>query len=103
MEALLQAALAAPEDRRLQALRVLRGDTSPAPAAPAVEPYLLMKDIARQLNLSGCTLWRYEIPGHDLGGRRRFRMSEVVAYLESEEFKARATDLKTQRREGRPS
>ena len=99
MEELLQAALAAPDDRKKQALDILRGQTSPAPARPAVEPYLKMKELSQLLNLSVCTLWRYCVPGHELGGRRRFKMSEVTAYLESDAFKAKVEELKEERRD----
>jgi len=97
-EELMQAALVAPDERKAAALRVLKGETSPTPAASAVEPYIRMKELASRLGLSVCSLWRYDVPGHELGGRRRFRMSEVVAYLESDEFKARAEILKAERR-----
>ena len=47
----------------------------------------------------GIPRWRWGVPGHELGGRRRFRLSEVVAYLESDAFKRRAVELKEERRE----
>ena len=40
------------------------------------------------------------VPGHQLGGRRRFKMSEVTAYLESDEMQKRVEELKEMRREG---
>lgn len=99
-EELMQAALVAPEDRKAAALRLLRGEASPTPTVVGPEPYLRMKEVASRLGISVCSLWRYGVPGHQLGGRRRFRMGEVVAYLESEEFKTRAEELKEERREG---
>jgi len=53
----------------------------------------------KMLGVSAISLWRWKVPGHELGGRRRFRVSEVLAYLESPEFKAIAEALKTERRE----
>lgn len=97
-EELMQAALVAPDERKVAALRVLKGETSPTPAAPAVEPYLRFKEVAKALSISVCSMWRWQVPGHELGGRRRFRMSEVLAYLESDEFKVRAETLKAERR-----
>ena len=100
LEELMQAALAAPVGRREAALRVLRGDAVPeTESAAGPEPYLTLREIGRRLNLSSCSLWRWKTPGHELGGRRRFRMSEVVEYLESDAFKQRAAELKEERRE----
>jgi len=97
----LAALLAAPEDRRAEALRVLRGDTERnAPADRGPEPYLTLREVGRRLGVSPCSLWRWQVPGHELGGRRRFRLSEVAAYLESGEFKTLAEELKRSRREG---
>jgi len=96
----LTALLAAPEDRRAEALRVLRGDTERnAPAERGPEPYLTLREVGRRLGVSPCSLWRWQVPGHELGGRRRFRLSEVAAYLESAEFKRRADVLKLKRRD----
>ncbi len=102
-EELMQAAMVAPDDRKVAALRVLKGETSPTPAAPAVEPYLRFKQVAEALGISVCSMWRWQVPGHELGGRRRFKMSEVLAYLESDAFKARAAELKEERRAGKES
>lgn len=100
MEELMQAALVAPEDRRTEALRVLRGDAAQeAGVDPGPEPYLTLREIGRRLGVSPCSLWRWQVPGHELGGRRRFRLSEVVEYLESDAFKRRAEELKEERRE----
>ncbi len=96
----LTALLAAPEDRRAEALRVLRGDAGQvAEADRGPEPYLTLREVGRRLGVSPCSLWRWQVPGHELGGRRRFRLSEVAEYLESAEFKRRADDLKLERRD----
>lgn len=98
IEDLLQAALAASDERRREALRVLRGDTIDTEKLPDAEPFLTLREIGRRLNLSPCSLWRYGVPGHELGGRRRYRLNEVVAYLESDEFRRRAEELREKRR-----
>ena len=95
----MQAALVAPEERRAEALRVLRGDVAEdAEGDPGPEPYLTLRAIGRRLGVSPCSLWRWGVPGHELGGRRRFRLSEVVEYLESDEFKLRAEELRAERK-----
>ena len=99
MEELMQAALVAPEDRRTEALRVLRGDAGQeVEVDPGPEPYLTLREIGRRLGVSPCSLWRWQVPGHELGGRRRFRLNEVQAYLESKEFKQRADELRAERK-----
>ena len=102
LEELMQAALGAPEARRAEALRVLRGQAGladPADGRVVTEPFITLKEVARLVGCSSCSLWRWGVPGHELGGRRRFRLSEVVAYLESDDFKRRAAELKEERRE----
>lgn len=100
MEELLQAALVAPEDRRTEALRVLRGNAAQkAEVNLGPEPYLTLREIGRRIQISPCSLWRWGVPGHELGGRRRFRMSEVTEYLESDAFRRRAEELKQERKE----
>ena len=98
---LLQAILTASEDQKHAALRVLRGEREEEDAPAAIEPYLTLKELARHLNVSVSSLWRWGVPGHELGGRRRFRLSEVEAYLESEAFRKRAAALKRERRVSR--
>jgi hypothetical protein len=98
---ILAALVMATPERKAAALRALRGEFEFAQKARVIETeaYLTLREIGRQLGISACSLWRYGVPGHEMGGRRRFRMSEVVAYLDSEEFKARAEELKEERRE----
>jgi predicted DNA-binding transcriptional regulator AlpA len=106
LEDLMQAAMAAPADRRREALHVLRGQQtllaeaiSPVQTSP--EPYLTLRETAKRMGMSTVTLWRWKIPGHELGGRPRFRISEVEAYLQSDEFKRRVSVLRAIRRERR--
>ncbi len=93
--------------RQAAALRVLKGEAVIADRAipTAVETFLTLRETARLIGISTVSLWRWGVPGHDLGGRRRFRLSEVVAYLEGETFKARAKELRLQRRKlsGKPA
>jgi hypothetical protein len=44
------------------------------------------------------TLRRWQIPGYDLGGCRRYRQHEVEAYLASEAFLRRKAALRAERR-----
>ena len=97
-EEIMQAAFAAPDAQKREALRILKGQF-PEEKAPDTEAYLTLREVGRRLGISACSLWRYGVPGHELGGRRRFRMSEVEAYLASEEFRRRAQDLKDGRKE----
>ena len=94
---LLQALLGAADEQKHAALMVLRGQTHAQPDIAVPEPFLTLLEVARQLGVSTCSLWRWGVPGHQLGGRRRFRMSEVLAYLESEVFKKKAEELRRKR------
>ena len=101
---LLAALLTATVERKHEALKVLKGEPSSADAenlrrcSGQAEPFLTLQEVGRRLNVSACSLWRWNCPGHALGGRRRFRMSEVEAYLASDDFKKRAEELKDERR-----
>jgi predicted DNA-binding transcriptional regulator AlpA len=102
-EDLVQAAMAAPADRQKEALRLLRSQPgalseNPPPVPTGPEPYLTLVETAKRLGMSTATLWRWKIPGHELGGRPRFRVSEVEAYLQSDEFKRRVAALRAIRK-----
>jgi transposase-like protein len=101
LKELLEAALTAPADKKAEAIRVLRGEvtvmrTDVIPSAP--EPYRTLRGLSRDMGISASTLWRWRIPGHRLGGRPKYKQSEVAAYLASEEFKRRAASLRAERR-----
>ena len=101
---LLAAVLAATPDRKSAALRVLRGEDNVGNgesknALP--ERFVTQRELVKMLAVSAISLWRWRVPGHELGGRRRFRVSEVLAYLESPEFKVIAEELKAERRAAR--
>lgn len=101
---LLAAVLAATPSRTAMALRVLRGDDnveSGVKKNTLPERFVTQRELVKMLGISAISLWRWKIPGHELGGRRRFRVSEVMAYLESPQFKALAAELKEKRREMR--
>ena len=97
---LLAAVVAANAEGKAAALAVLRGE----PAAGSgrgrreIEPYVGLKDVAGFLGVSARSVWRWRVPGHKLGSRTRFKLSEVGAYLESAAFKARTEELKEVRR-----
>jgi hypothetical protein len=95
---LLRALLTATDVQKQEALRVLKGEPTRSVKPPDPEPYLTLKEVARRLNVSACSLWRWRVPGHALGGRPRFRMGEVLAYLESDAFRKRAAELRLEDR-----
>lgn len=99
-DALLRAILSATEEQREQAARILRGET-PVTSPPQIEAFLTLREVSHRLNIHTSTLWRWNVPGHDLGGRRRFRISEILAYLESPQFKSYMATLLAERREQR--
>ena len=102
--ALLAAVLAATPDRKSAALRVLRGEDSVGSgekknALP--ERFVTQRELSKTLGVSVPTLWRYRVPKHTLAGRPRFRVSEVLAYLESPAFQSLAEVLRAERRAAR--
>ena len=96
----LSVLVTAPDDRKREALRILRGE-SPTPPKRETEAFLTLKECARRLGVSACSLWRWRVPGHDLGGRPKFRISEVETYLASAEFQRRAAELRAEEQEKR--
>ncbi len=102
VERLLRAALAAAPDLRHQALLVLEGRAravdldGEGEAVP--EPLVGLRDVAQHWSVSPCTVWRWDPPSHDVGGRPRYRLSEVAAYLSGEDFKRRTAALRAERR-----
>ena len=93
---LLQALATASPDRKARALRILRGEET-APPPPRPEPYLTLRALSRELGVHECTLWRWKIPGHALGGKPRYRRSEVEAYFETAAFRARVAEVRAAR------
>ena len=81
-----------------QVMRVLSAESLGTENAVKIEPFTTLREVAKALNVSTVSLWRWQIPGHELGGQRRFRLSEVVAYLESEQFKRWVKELREDRK-----
>lgn len=103
-ETLILAVLSATDARKAAALRVLRGEAEigkPKVETKEQEPFVTLKECGRRLGVNHCSLWRWGVPGHELGGRRRFRMSEVEEYLKSEAFRTRADELMEERARSR--
>ena len=98
--AVVAKAAVAPPERLAAALKVLQGE-SLTPPPPTPERFRTLKECADQLGVSACSLWRWQVPGHKLGGRRKSRMSEVEAYLQSPEFQRRAEELREEEKERR--
>ena len=96
---LLQALLTATDERKQAALRVLCGEQ--ANAEPEPERYLTLKQVASKLNFHPSTLWRWRVPKRNLGGRPRFLLSEVRAYVDSPEFQKKAKQLRLEREDQR--
>ena len=97
---LLTALATASSDKKDDALKVLTGDAEiviPGNQHTLHEPFMTIKDVSGVLGISTCTLWRYKIPGYALGGRTRYKLSEVETYLSSSEFAEKAQELREQR------
>jgi len=94
---LIEAIFTAPPDLQEKALVVLRGESPSLPVPAIPEPFVTLKVCAKALGVSATSLWRYQIPGNELGGRRKFRISEVAAYLESEEFRTVSKRIRNER------
>lgn len=95
LEDLVAAAMSAPPERREEALRLLQGQL------PKPEAYLTLSELARRLGLCRGTLRRWRVPGHDLGGYRRYRLTEVEAYFRSDSFQRRQAALRAEGRDAR--
>jgi hypothetical protein len=95
LEDIVQAAMAAPAERRDEALRLLQGHL------PKAEPTVTLRGLSKSTGFGPSTLRRWQVPSVDIGGRRRYRISEVMAYFESEAFQRRLAALRAERREKR--
>lgn len=106
LEQLIQAAVTAPPARQEAALQVLRGSAvavEPGSQAPVHEPLLTQRETARRLGVSVPTLWRWRVPGHALGGRTMYRVSEALEYIQTQGFQRRQAALRAERRDPIPS
>ncbi|HNQ90990.1 MAG TPA: helix-turn-helix domain-containing protein [Verrucomicrobiota bacterium] len=95
LEDIMQAAMAAPPERREGALQLLRGNL------PKPEPFLTLRELCRRLGFGATTLRRWNVPAYDLGGCPRYRLTEVEAYFKSEAFQRRQAALRAERRAAR--
>jgi hypothetical protein len=95
----LAAAMAAKPEHLKEALAVLKGMPRPAsvPSATVIvrEPFVTLEALSKATGIGRITLWRYNVPGHTHAGRMRYRVSEVLAYLDSPMFKKTVQALKT--------
>jgi hypothetical protein len=84
----LAAAMAATPGRLTEALAVLKGDNRLEQASKPVahEPFVTLEALSKITGIGRITLWRYNVPGHKHAGRMRYRVSEVLAFLESSQF-----------------
>ena len=101
VEEFLQIMLAASEARKEAALRVLRGHAiaiDPAAEPRPYEPLLTRQEAARRLGVSAQTLRRWRVPAHATETRHRYRISDIEAYLHTEEFRRRQAALRAERR-----
>lgn len=83
----------APELKRVAAIR--RGEET----AP-VERWQNLKEVAQSVRVDRSWLHRLGVPevcGHSIAGGRRYRVSEVEAYLGSAECQARVARLREER------
>ncbi len=101
VEEILQVLLTASEARKEAALAVLRGQAvaiDPAAQPRPFEQLLTRAEAARRLGVSVQTLRRWQVPGHDTQSRHRFRLSEIEAYLQTEDFRRRTAALRAERK-----
>lgn len=101
MEEFLQAVLQATPERKAAAFQILRGEVasvSEVRTLPPPEPYLSLRGLADTLGVSVCTLWRWKVPWHNLGGRKKYKRSEIETYLKSEAFARRSACLRAERK-----
>ncbi len=94
LEDILSAAMTAPPIRREGALRLLRGEL------PKSEPYQSLRGLSRALGFGVTTLRRWKVPGHQIGGAKRYRLTEVQEYIASERFSRRVAALRAERKGG---
>jgi hypothetical protein len=104
---LLAAVVAATPERKESALLVLRGDAVAARGPSSArgygvqaEAYVGLRDVAGFLGVSTRSVRRWGVPGHKLGSRTRYRLSEVAGYVESDAFRERVEELKVERANG---
>lgn len=88
----LAAAMAATPEQTEMALRILQGKDVTEKTIPSAERFITATEMAKVLGFSRTTLWRWKLPCHPLRGRPRYRISEVLAYMQSQEFTKKSND-----------
>ncbi len=101
LDAILRALLGASPDRLEMVDAVLNGDSVVSFSKAVEEPFLTLRQLSNAIGIGATTLWRYQVPGHVLGGRPRYKRTEVEEYLRSGEFKRRAAALRAERKKSR--
>ncbi len=81
---ILTAVVQASPEKKSQALAVLRGEAvaGAAQGRQAPEPFVTLKDVAAFLAVAPRTVQRWNVPFHRMSTRVRYRLSEVLAFLE---------------------
>ncbi len=101
VEEFLQIMLAASEAKKEAAIRVLRGHAiaiDPGSQPRSFEPLLSRAEAARRLGVTPQTLRNWKVPASSVPGRNRFRLSQIEAYLSSNEFQRRRAALRAARK-----
>ncbi len=65
---------------------VLLAGSSEGAAANANEPLLCQKEVCAELKISHTTLWRIDPPSYKVGGRKRYKLSEVLAHMQTQGY-----------------
>ncbi len=98
---LLQAILSASDVRKAQALKVLKGEPEEDQPTRESDPFVPLREIARMLCVHETTLRRWRVPSLHMGRCRRCQLSEVIAFLNSDDFRLRVQHLKEERKRKR--
>ncbi len=102
-EQLIAAVLAAPVENHEAIAKAARGvmpARRPEPAAP--ERLETLRGVSKATGISTTSLWRARIPeAIVIGTRKRYRISQVMAHFETQEFKDRMQELSDERKAGR--
>lgn len=88
--------MAASSERLNAALKILKGETLPSgnTKSHAPEKFVSLAQAARELGINRMTLDRYRCPSHNHFSCKRYRISEILAYFESDTFRRTIIALK---------
>ena len=79
---LLAAIAQATDEQQEAALRALKGGDD----SKSEEKLISIRQLGCLLGVHPTTIWRWDIPCHHIGTRRRYKLSEALEYLQSQEF-----------------